>query len=60
LGLSEGHDCELTLRKNEIVGLDEVVEGVLLQLDDIRGRSHRGGGEQAEGELLGLVHFGFS
>lgn len=47
---------ELTLSKNNVVGLDKVVEGVLLQLDNIGGSSHGGGREKPEGELGRGVH----
>lgn len=46
----------LTLSKNNVVGLDKVVEGVLLQLDNIGGSGHGGGREKPEGELGRGVH----
>ena len=49
----------LTLSEDEVVGLDELVERVLLQLDNIRGRGNCRRSEQAESELLGLMHFDF-
>jgi hypothetical protein len=49
----------LTLSKDEVVGLDEVVEGVLLQLDDVRSGGNCRRSEQAERVLGGLMHFDF-
>ncbi len=51
-------DCGmLTLSEDDVVGLDELVEGVLLQLCDIGGRANRRGGDQAEEDLVCGVHF---
>jgi len=49
---------QLTLGKNDVVGVDELIEVVGLQLGDIRGRANSSGSQQAEHDLRDGMHLG--
>jgi hypothetical protein len=49
-------ESKLTLCENDVVGLDEVVERVLLEHLNVGGAGDSCGREQPEGELLNVVH----
>jgi len=48
---------KLTFRKNDVVLLDVCLEGVLLQLLDIRRSGNSRRSEQPEGVVVDVVHF---